>query len=158
LARLAHLFERRRAVQERLGRDAAPVAADAAQLRLLHDRDLEPELRRPHRRDVAARPRADDREVVRHHSTIAAGRSITRTIARSSSAPSAPSTTRWSHDSVSVICRRTTSASSTTTGRLASVPTARMPDSGGLMIAANSRTPYMPRFDTLNVAPVYSSG
>ena len=45
--------------QHRLGRNAAPVQADPAQvLALDHDR-LEPQLRRPDRRDIAARPPAD---------------------------------------------------------------------------------------------------
>ena len=50
--------------QQRLGGNAAPVQADAAHVLALHDRGLEPELRRPDRRDVAARPAADDDDVV----------------------------------------------------------------------------------------------
>ena len=37
-------------------------------------------------------------------------------------------------------------------------PTARIADSGGLMIAENSSTPYMPRFEMLNVPPSRSPG
>ena len=54
--------------------------------------------------------------------------------------------------------RRATTAPSTTTGRWAMRPTARIPASGGLMIAVNSSMSNMPRLETLNVAPVYSSG
>ena len=38
------------------------------------------------------------------------------------------------------------------------LPTARMPASGGLMMAVNWSMSNMPRFDTLKVPPVYSSG
>ena len=49
--------------QQRLGRDAAPVEADAAQIFALDDRGLEAELRRADRGDVAAGPGADDDDV-----------------------------------------------------------------------------------------------
>ena len=49
--------------QQRLGRDAAPVEADAAQLLALDDRGLQPELRCPDRRDVAAGPGTDHDDV-----------------------------------------------------------------------------------------------
>ena len=50
--------------QQRLGGNAAPVQADAAQMLALDDRGLEPELRCADRRDVAARSAADDDDVV----------------------------------------------------------------------------------------------
>ena len=50
--------------QQRLGRDAAPVQTDAAKLLPLDDRDLETELARPDRRDIAAGPGAEDDQVV----------------------------------------------------------------------------------------------
>ena len=51
--------------QQRLGRDAAPVQADAAEIGALDDRGLESELRRADRRDIAARAGADDDHVER---------------------------------------------------------------------------------------------
>src|SRR3546814_16448783 len=50
--------------QQRLGRDAAPVEANAAEILALDDRRLEPELRRTDGRDIAARSRAEADEVV----------------------------------------------------------------------------------------------
>src|SRR5690606_34982924 len=58
-----------RALQHRLGRDAADVVAHTAQLVRLDTGDLEPELRAPDGRDIAARPRADHNDikgVIRH--------------------------------------------------------------------------------------------
>ena len=49
--------------QQGLGRDTAPVQADAAKMFALDDRHLQAELRRPDRRDVTARSRADDDDV-----------------------------------------------------------------------------------------------
>src|SRR5262249_18690604 len=49
--------------QQRLGRDAAPVQADAAEIRLLDDCGLEAELCRTDRGDIAARTGADDDDV-----------------------------------------------------------------------------------------------
>ena len=49
--------------QQRLGRDAAPVRADAAEEIALDDRGLEAKLRRADRGDIAARSRADDDDV-----------------------------------------------------------------------------------------------
>ena len=45
---------------------------------------------------------------------------------------------------------------SSTTGTSLMAPTARIAASGGLMIAVNSSTPYMPRLEIENVAPVRS--
>ena len=50
--------------QQRLGRDAAPVGADAGEMLALDDRRLQPELRGTDRSDVAARSRADDDHVI----------------------------------------------------------------------------------------------
>ncbi len=47
---------------------------------------------------------------------------------------------------------------STTTGFSLIAPTARMVAAGGLMTAVNSSIPYIPRFETVKVAPWYSSG
>ena len=49
--------------QQRLGRDAAPVEADAAQPVALDDRGLQAQLRRADGADIAARPAADDDDV-----------------------------------------------------------------------------------------------
>ena len=52
-----------RRAQQRLGRNAAPVEADAAEIGALDDRGLEAELRGADRGDVAARAGADDDDV-----------------------------------------------------------------------------------------------
>ena len=49
--------------QQRLGRDAAPVEADAAEMLALDDGGLHAELRGADGRDIAARPAADDDDV-----------------------------------------------------------------------------------------------
>src|SRR5207244_1447665 len=67
-----HLREQGRVAEERLRRDAAPVAAHPARPVPLDDRRPETELCRPQRGDVPARTRAEDDEVVRH-STSASG-------------------------------------------------------------------------------------
>ena len=67
-----------------------------------------------------------------------------------------PSTTRWSHESVSDMRWPTTIVSfGPTTGFFTVAPTARIAAFGGLMIAEKRSTPIMPRFDTVNVPPVY---
>ena len=70
----------------------------------------------------------------------------------------APSITRWSQESVSVMRLPTRELPSTTTGFSTTAPTARMAPSGGLMMAENSSTSNMPRFEIEKVAPVISSG
>src|SRR3546814_10821720 len=50
--------------QQRLGGDAPPVEADAAQILTLDDRGLQAELRRADRRDIAAGARAENNDVV----------------------------------------------------------------------------------------------
>ena len=93
--------------QERLGRDAAPVEADAAELGLLDAGDPQPELRGADGGDVAAGARADDHDVVGRrrigggrgrgrgaHSDSDSGASSCSTITARSLAPSAPSITR----------------------------------------------------------------
>src|SRR6202011_6153393 len=93
------------------------------------------------------------------HTSIATGCSISALNAASSSAPSAPSTTRWSQPSVTVIwLTNFTPPSAVSTGRRCAAPTARMVACGGLMMAVNSRTPYMPRFDNAVEPPRYSCG
>ena len=59
-----HVVEDFGRAQQRLGRDAAPVEADAAEQLALDDRGLQAQLRRADRRDIAAGPRAEDDEVV----------------------------------------------------------------------------------------------
>jgi hypothetical protein len=49
--------------QQRLGRNAPPVRADAAEKRALDDRGLEAELRRADGGDVAAGTRANDDDI-----------------------------------------------------------------------------------------------
>ena len=61
--------------------------------------------------------------------------------------------TRWSHESVTRMRLPTASWPSTTTGLSRIAPTARIAPSGGLMMAENSSTGNMPRFETENVAP-----
>ena len=51
--------------QQRLGGNAAPVEANAAEIIPFDDRGLEPELRRADRGDIAAGSRADDDDVER---------------------------------------------------------------------------------------------
>jgi hypothetical protein len=52
--RMLHVVEDLGRTQQRLGRDAPPVEADAAQQLALHDCGLEAELRRADRGDIAA--------------------------------------------------------------------------------------------------------
>src|SRR5207245_1639201 len=61
--------------------------------------------------------------------------------------------TRWSQESVNAIRRPTPRPPSSTTGTRRTEPTARIAPSGGLMIAENSATSYIPRFEIENVAP-----
>src|SRR5215218_4983809 len=56
-------MENFRRAQQRLGRDTAPVQADAAEIGFFDDRGLEAELRRADRSDIAAGPGADDDDV-----------------------------------------------------------------------------------------------
>ncbi len=58
-----HVVEDFGRAQQRLGRNAAPVQADAAEIVALDDRGLEAELRRADRGDVAAGAGADDDDV-----------------------------------------------------------------------------------------------
>ena len=65
--------------QQRLGRDAAPVEADAAELLALDDRDLHAELGGADGGDIAAGPRADNCEIEArfgHHTSMVTGSSI----------------------------------------------------------------------------------
>ncbi len=65
-AELAHVVEQMvdlGGAQQRLGRDAAPVEADAAEMLGLDDRDLHFQLRGADCRDIAARAATDDHQV-----------------------------------------------------------------------------------------------
>ena len=73
-------------------------------------------------------------------------------------APRAPSSTRWSHESVIVIIGLTATPPMTGTRRSFIAPTARIPACGGTMIAVNESTWYIPRLLIVNVAPVMSDG
>ena len=53
-----------RGTQQRLGGNAAPVEADAAEMLALDNRGAQPELSGANRRDIAAGARADDQNVV----------------------------------------------------------------------------------------------
>ena len=157
-----HVMEDLRRAQQRLGRDAAPIEADASQIIALDDRRLEAKLRRTNGGDIAARTGADDYDIEdssqpsfvscmrdmltrlgflaplqarsrtslprRSHTAIITGCSISALKAASSLAPSAPSTTRWSQESVTVmivaisICRSVRRV----------VPRRRRPREGGL--------------------------
>mmetsp|Transcript_9016 Transcript_9016/g.28346 ORF Transcript_9016/g.28346 Transcript_9016/m.28346 type:complete len:200 (-) Transcript_9016:333-932(-) len=74
-------------------------------------------------------------------------------------APMAPSITRWSDDSVTVMklaSLKPPLPSATT--RFSAPPIARMAACGGLIIAVKCLTPNMPRLETVNVPPWNSSG
>ena len=58
-----HQVEHFGGAQHRLGRDAAPVEADAAQILALDNHDLEAQLRGADRCDISPRPRADHDQV-----------------------------------------------------------------------------------------------
>src|SRR5262245_21094132 len=97
-------------------------------------------------------PRAD-------YTSMRTGLSSSALNAASNCAPSAPSTTRWSQDSVTVIwLTNFTPPSAASTGRRWDAPTARIVACGGLMMAENSRTPYMPRLEIADEPPWYSAG
>ena len=59
-----HIPVHRRRLQKRLGRDAPRVHTGAAQLVLLDQGRPEPEGRRPVRRRITRRPRADDNQII----------------------------------------------------------------------------------------------
>lgn len=69
-------------------------------------------------------------------------------------APTAPSTTRWSHDKVTVmkVAVLCPLASSGTT-LFSEPPTAKMQACGGLITALKLLTPNIPRFETVKVPP-----
>ena len=65
---MLHDLERVRVLEERLGGNAPPQQAGAAErLLFLDDRHFQPQLRRADRRDVAASARADHQDVVFVH-------------------------------------------------------------------------------------------
>ena len=129
-----------RRAQQRLGRDAAPVKADAAEMFALDERGLQAELRRADGGDIAAGSAADDDDIVSvsaivHCTTSVTGFSISALNAPSSSAPSAPSMARWSQESVDAHQRRRRDLAVLDDGRSSPAPTARMDACGGLMTA-----------------------
>src|SRR5690606_35581144 len=129
------------------------VQADPAQFGLFHDDGAQAELRSANRRHVPARTGPDHGDIVfimLHGQTrIDSGFSIRRRNAASQRAASAPSTHRWSTDSTTdIIDAATISPDSFTTGRFSTAPTARIAACGGLMMAENSCTPYIPRLLT----------
>ena len=63
IAGMLHQMVDLRGAQQRLGRDAAPVEADAAEMFALDQRRVQAELRRTDRRHITARPAADDDEI-----------------------------------------------------------------------------------------------
>ncbi len=67
-----------------------------------------------------------------------------------------PSTGRWSTDNVTVMTRRTRTLPLRTTGASRAAPTARIEDCGGLMIAANSSVPNIPRLVMVATPPCRS--
>eukprot|EP00982_Pelagococcus_subviridis_P013714 31272-Pelagococcus_subviridis.AAC.9 len=75
-------------------------------------------------------------------------------------APTAPSTTLWSHDSVALI--RSASSyplpSAFFTTSFLAAPTARIAACGGFTIAANCLIPNIPRFEIVKVPPIMSAG
>ena len=79
-------------------------------------------------------------------------------MAASNSAPTAPSMTRWSADSVHAITWPTRTSRPTTTGREMTAPTPRIQLCGGFTMAYRLSTPYIPRFEIVKVPPAYSSG
>ena len=71
-------------------------------------------------------------------------------------APTAPSTTLWSADSVTFIMvevRHPPGAAPSATTRFSAAPTARMPACGVFTMAANWRTPKDPRLEMVKVPP-----
>src|SRR5947209_18116014 len=87
------------------------------------------------------------------HTTIITGFSISPLNAPISSAPSAPSTARWSQESVTLITCAATIWPLRTIARSSAAPAARMVACGGLITAVKSLMPYMPRFETAVVPP-----
>ena len=61
LRRAAHRLIELGGAEQRLGRDAAPIEADAAEMLALDDHGLEPELGRADRGDIAAGTRRRSR-------------------------------------------------------------------------------------------------
>src|SRR5918992_164963 len=96
----------------------------------------------------------DDR--ARAHSASPGSSRNAFTVPRNSDA-TAPSTARWSHVSVIVIVGRTTTSQPSATARGSAAPTARIAACGGLSTAMNCSTPYMPRFEIVNVPSARSS-
>src|SRR6185312_3002971 len=86
------------------------------------------------------------------------GSSISGLKAASQRAPVAPSTTRWSQVSVTLMTVAMAISLPRTTGRFWPTPTLMIAPCGSLMIEANDLMPNMPRLETEKVPPRYSSG
>lgn len=75
--------------------------------------------------------------------------------------PTAPSTVRWSDESVTfmtVSVLKPLGSSGAGTSLSSVLPTARIHDCGGLMMAVKCEIPYMPKFEMVKLPPWYSSG
>ena len=95
-----------------------------------------------------------DQNKKENHSSIEFGCSMNFLNFCSQSAPTAPSTTRWSHDSVTVMTLAVLGLPSVDGKTLALVsPTARMQDCGELMMAVKWDTPNIPKLETVMVPP-----
>src|SRR5439155_8328362 len=88
----------------------------------------------------------DPRRRVTHHYRFSA-RSIAPRKSAMKRAADTPSTMRWSDDSDRVAIGRSTISPARPTGVSTVRPIARIALSGGLMIAVNESTPYIPRFE-----------
>src|SRR5271169_3777898 len=118
--------------QQRLGRDTAPIEADAAEMLAFDECGFEPELGGADRRDIAARPAAQNHQIEPSfghrrgpaYSSMVSGSSTRSLNAFRNLAPVAPSTTRWSQASVQLMTVATPSAPFLTTGRASPAPIA----------------------------------
>ena len=132
---------------ERLGRDAAEVQARPAVAFPFDDSDGGAELRGADGGGIAAGAGADDYDVILVHSPLSSSFDLMLLMKR---AAMAPSTRRWSDDSVIFMMGRTTIASPRTTGFLIVLDTARIADSPGLMMAVKFSTSSMPMLEMVN--------
>src|ERR1017187_5725102 len=140
---------------QRLGGNATPIEARAAELFFLDNGGGCAQLRRADRRRVTPQSRADDYDDKRVHKPMSSSFCFTALAKR---AASAPAMSRWSDESVIFMTERTTTLSSRTTGFFSVLETARMALSPGLMIAVKFSTSSMPIFEMVNVPPLISSG
>src|SRR6185503_3642803 len=92
------------------------------------------------------------------HVNRARGSSIKSASAPRNWAPRAPSRARWSQERVRVMVGCTAGCPFTGTTRSAMRPTARIAACGGLTMALNASTPYIPRLLIVNTPPWMSAG